>query len=160
MVSKPQTTNSPQTYRFQFPRLCACYQPVETLIRTGLQLRPVRNPDTVSLKDEAPTTSILTALQKKVSLGSPSSENAANMSPKRPCVMSMAALSTSVIPAIASCRCREGHISVITPLAAGADPEANGRRNPAISPSVLSSKLARHLASYRLTSINLPPLAR
>ena len=70
-------------------------------------------------------------LQKNVRLGWPISEKAAYIRPKSPCVSSVAELSTRVMPLSASRREWAGVISVITPLAAGADPDANGSRNPA-----------------------------
>lgn len=53
------------------------------------------------------------------------------MMPKRPWVINMAELSTRVMAAIASWRWRGGQSSVITPLAAGADPEAKGSKKAA-----------------------------
>lgn len=74
---------------------------------------------------------MLTALQKKVKLGLPISDRDAKMKPKMPCVVRVAALSTRVMALRASWRWWGGHISVMTPLAAGAEPEAKGRRNAA-----------------------------
>lgn len=55
------------------------------------------------------------------------------MNPKSPSVDSMAKFSTSVIACSASARFEDGHISVMTPLLAGAEPEASGSKQPAVA---------------------------
>lgn len=73
----------------------------------------------------------LTALQKNVRYDFPTVANAANTNPNSPWVERRAMFSTNVRAFNASARCHDGHISVMTPLAAGAVPEANGRRKVA-----------------------------
>jgi hypothetical protein len=70
----------------------------------------------------------LTALQKKVRCGFPISARELKTKPNRPSVARRAIFSTRVIALRASARWEDGHISVITPLAAGAEPEPKGRR--------------------------------
>jgi len=53
------------------------------------------------------------------------------MNPNKPRVDSRAKFSTRVMALRASVRCDDGHMDVMTPLAAGADPEPKGRRNEA-----------------------------
>ena len=72
-----------------------------------------------------------TALQKNVMYALPTPARLANTNPNRPCVASLATFSTRVTALSASVRCDSGHISVMTPLAAGAEPDPKGRRNAA-----------------------------
>ena len=72
-----------------------------------------------------------TALQKKVSCALPIWANAAKTKPNKPCVASLAIFSTRVKAFRASALLDAGHISVMTPLAAGAVPEANGSKKAA-----------------------------
>ena len=84
----------------------------------------------------------LTALQKNVMYDFPTTDKAANTKPKRPCVASLATFSTSVKALSASARLDEAHISVMTPLAAGALPEANGSTKAAGCHSAVSSVIS------------------
>jgi len=70
-------------------------------------------------------------LQKKVRYDFPISERAAKTKPNKPSVARRAMFSTSVTALRASVLCDLGHISVMTPLAAGADPDPNGRMKAA-----------------------------
>lgn len=72
-----------------------------------------------------------TALQKNVRYARPILAKAANTKPKRPCVANLATFSTKVTALSASALCASVHISVMTPLAAGADPDPNGSRKAA-----------------------------
>lgn len=73
------------------------------------------------------------ALQKNVKYELPVSARTLKMNPNKPCVASRATFSTSVMALSASARCDDGHISVMTPFAAGAEPEPNGNRKAAVS---------------------------
>ncbi len=72
-----------------------------------------------------------TALQKNVNCALPIWANAAKTKPNKPCVASLAIFSTRVKAFRASALLEAGHISVMTPLAAGAVPEANGSKKAA-----------------------------
>lgn len=74
---------------------------------------------------------ILTALQKNVAYALPTLASAAKTNPNRPCVDRRAMFSTSVTAFRASARCESEHMDVMTPLAAGADPEPKGSKNAA-----------------------------
>lgn len=76
-------------------------------------------------------TRLLTALQKKVAYDLPTPARLAKTNPNNPCVDSLATFSTSVTALSASARRDSEHISVITPFAAGAEPEPKGRRKAA-----------------------------
>lgn len=80
----------------------------------------------------------LTALQKNVRYALPISDRAAKTKPNSPRVARRAMFSTSVTALSASARCDLGHISVMTPLAAGADPEPKGRIKAAEQSQVTS----------------------
>jgi hypothetical protein len=75
--------------------------------------------------------SVHTALQKIVRYAFPILENAVNMAPKSPRVEIMAKFSTRVMACSASARSAGELNSVIMPLLAGAEPEANGSKKPA-----------------------------
>lgn len=70
-------------------------------------------------------------MQKNVRYAFPASASAAKTKPNKPAVDSLAMFSTRVIAFRASVRCEEGIISVMTPFAAGAEPEPKGRRKAA-----------------------------
>lgn len=69
------------------------------------------------------------------------------MNPNKPRVDSMAMFSTRVIACSASARSDGAHISVMTPLLAGADPDARGNNTPADN---LVSDLESNFKMHRL----------
>lgn len=74
----------------------------------------------------------LTALQKNVIYALPTPARLENTNPNSPCVDNRAMFSTRVTALRASARCDSEHMSVMTPLAAGAEPDPKGSRNAAI----------------------------
>jgi hypothetical protein len=90
-----------------------------------------------------------TALQKNVAYALPTWASAAKMKPNRPCVTSRDMFSTSVTRFSASARWELGHMAVMTPLAAGAEPEPRGNRNAAREKG---SGLAREREEYHQVS--------
>jgi hypothetical protein len=102
----------------------------------------------------------LTALQKNVAYALPTSARLAKTNPNSPCVAKRAMFSTSVTALRASARCDSVHISVMTPLAAGAEPEPKGSKKAATAVRCCVMILRRAKAwILEHTEIDVPSLS-